>query len=225
MRSVQSGGDLDKLLAEWDEQAVDEVAERMASRVFPEAFDVERLVSTEVEELREALRDVAHRLVHVGQCAWELRGISAVPPLGSPARAVVHVAIQELYIWAIGTMCSDGPFHRLISSYATREEPFSAATQGLDHLNEIAVCARSRLALGSRRAGHSNTTEDPEVPTGIVEETLGSIQARSDLYIALLRNLISPCGVDNVDISDCFVTLCALALDITADGLRLLWPI
>lgn len=221
------GSKLSKVLAspELEERAVDKLADHIAELVIVAAFDIEGLSKKEIKELKDALHHVAHWAVHIGQSVWQLKNIRSVSPLKASTESDLYVTVLEIYIRVFSMLGSDDMYVKLINSSATRPDPLHANKQELRHLNHDASFTRLRLASWQDKAISAEGTQLGIETPSVLDEVIASLHKSAELYIQLLDWLIRADKRRRAEISDCFINLCAIALSMAADALRLLWPI
>jgi len=225
MRDCHFDMRLDDILkaSEWEDSIVYDLSMQLAEPVLLAAFETQALHQQDVEKLRHALADLMHKAIHLGQCAQTVIEVTAD---NGWTKADFDVALIEIYVWSLGMFESGGPFHTLISSPATRCEPLHATRQGLRVLNHHGIWSKARVALRQEKVNEGTTkTASRSSSDSLMNEIIFRLQAESRLYIELLRRLERQEFKAKTEISDCFITLCSVALDLAADSLRLRWPI
>lgn len=154
--------------------------------------------------LREALAQILHWALHIAQSITQFNNASE--------NAVREIALVELYHRPFIMFDTYDDSHGLMldGSWMRYERPVPPPPT-LDHFGEL--------------AGAKTTEEGDAAGSPGLSDAGRALRRNADLYMALLEWLVSSRERNKLKVRDCFLHICSLALNMSANAVLVLWEV
>lgn len=199
------------------------VACRVCQAIVPYLDD--ETVHAKIQSLQQTVCDVLHWAIHIGQSAWQLLASRGAGRALEERELDWEMAVEELYHRPFVMLDTDDSFHSLVSTVSIASRYRENSNWASPGLGRGLTFTLARLMQGAPPAGGCVMGEnagDREDDRQLAEDHL---IACAQLYLHQLEWLVlSSEPACSAEVGDCFVSLCATALTISGDALRLLWP-
>jgi len=208
------------------DELVDDMAASAAARVWWAAFERRNLPDERAERLQSSLRHILHWAIHIGQSAWRLLHLQ--PPVPSKLEewpVEWTIIVDELYCRPFIMMDMESQFHDLLIASDTLRQPWLSGSGLRKRWDRHAIFTRARLARIQSQEGCGVEQAGLDSLSSVSVQVVTDLRANASLYLEFLKWLVSSREKNKIKISDCMVNLCALALRMSGDALRLIWPI
>jgi len=206
-----------------EDTKVDALASVAATRIWQAISSyTEGLFSEdEVEFIRDTLHTTLHWAVHIGQSAWRLLENAQPGCLFHEHPVDWRIAVKDLYNRPFVMLDTDDSFLNMLIDIEVevRMEGGNSSISGSEQPNAASAFTSARIRNDT---GQPGPQEPGAARMGGVEDHL---YRSARLYIRDLEWLMYSQDCDGAAVSDCFVSLCAIALSMSGDALRIRWPI
>lgn len=208
------------------ELSIDEIADSVVARIWWAVFESQNLQDDKAEQLRSGLRHTIHWAIHIGQSAWHLQQFQSTAPTNPDEwPSGWEIIVDELYLRPFIMMDSEKNFHDLLIHTDIQRGPWLSGAELRKRWDQQAVFTHARLVGVQSQVGCSIEPMDLGSSPPVFKLVAASLCAKANLYLEFLNWLVCSRERNKIKISDCLVNLCALALSMSGDALRLTWPI
>jgi len=211
-----------------EDEPVVALAEAMACRVCQAIlpFLDDDIVHVKIESLPHTVADVLHWAVHIGQSSWQLLANRGTGRALEERELDWELALEDLYHRPFVMLGTDGSFHSLVSTLSSASRYRENSDCGRPGLGRGLRHTLARLMQGVPLTSGPGVRKIAGDCAEVMRLTEDHLCACASLYVEQLEWLVlSSEQADSAEIGDCLLTLCATALNMSGDALRLLWPL
>lgn len=204
---------------------VDELACVAATRIWQAMLSCtkEPFSENEVQLIQDTLHTTLHWAVHIGQSAWQL--LTSKRPSGRLRERSFEwrSAIEELYQRPFIMLDADDSFLMMLSKLQVRVLGIRASVyDSNEQIDSGFAFTLSRLSNDATQKCELTIDADSWHTAKALEDHL---VRNAKLYVRNLEWLLYSKEQSSIATIDCFVSMCAIALSMSGDSLRMLWPI